>query len=151
MKYVYYKILILLIKINLVLSDPLTNPLECHPEEQTKVINILVNMSKEISRGLLSIASSKGSPILENTVKARSGEISEFEVAQEYMRSITDSMNVDLYPYKVQLNIVMTRDSVGELSGDNSFDDSCEVLDPVKIKLNIIISKESTHIQMQLE
>lgn len=102
----------------------------CLPPNKTYIINIHAHVQNEVKNAIVSIITKLGSGISDE-VQAATGERASLMAIRSYFGTIFDAINADLFPFKVQFNLILEKNEMDQISANGAFDSSCELTSPV--------------------
>lgn len=101
----------------------------CLDGDKQAQIDFRAHIQKEVTTAIVSLVSQY------NLLSTRdSGKGAELEAVKSYLGTLVEEVNKDLYSLGVQINLIIDPLSLDEISANGSYDPSCEMAAPVKLR-----------------
>ncbi|KAL6122651.1 hypothetical protein NUSPORA_00176 [Nucleospora cyclopteri] len=104
----------------------------CTDTPETYVINLHAHVQKEVQMALVSLASKVTNGNLDNEYVSKAGESATVAATRSYLGSVLEDLNKSLFPFKIQVNLVLDPQEIDQIDSNGSYDSSCELGNYVK-------------------
>ncbi|ORD95181.1 hypothetical protein ECANGB1_2681 [Enterospora canceri] len=109
----------------------------CTDDEATYIVNFRAHIQRDIQEALVSVNSKTKGSGLTNEYIAQDGESAAMAASKSYLGTVLEELNMELFPFKVQANLVLDPLELDQVGNMGSADPSCEIGDALKSRTQL--------------